>query len=86
MANFTITIPDAIVSRVVDGLAGQHGYQATTTDEDTGVVTPNPETKQDFARRMMRKWIKESVVAYETGLTEAARKAAEAKAELEIDI
>lgn len=72
MANITITIPDAQLTRVVDGIAGQNNYQATIPDpaNPTGPPIANPETKNQFVKRMMIKWAKESVKAWEA--TQAA--------------
>lgn len=66
MATLVLTIPDAQLTRVVDGIAGQHNYQAMVPapiPSDPPVT--NPETKNQFAKRMMIKWAKDSVKAWE---------------------
>jgi hypothetical protein len=56
MATISFTIPDAIVNRVLDGIAYYHGYQDTIFDGTK--LIPNPETKLAFARRMIKKsWL-----------------------------
>lgn len=47
MAVISITIPDAQINRVIDGICLACNYQATIN----GVA--NPETKAQFAKRML---------------------------------
>jgi uncharacterized protein (DUF1800 family) len=70
MATIVITIPDAVLGRVIDGMAAAHGYQEVLEDD-----TPNPETKAQFARRIVRQFIKDSVKSAE--VTAASRTAAD---------
>lgn len=56
MATITVTIPNAILPRVIDGMAYHHGYAPTLENGD-----PNPETKAQFAQRKVREFIKQSV-------------------------
>ena len=60
-AEFILTIPNSQVTRVVNGMAFTHGYKAVL---DNG--NPNPESKSQFAKRMLREFIKSSVVKAET--------------------
>lgn len=53
MANISITIPDAALSRVVDSICIKHSYQAILMD---GSV--NTETKGQFAKRMIAQTVK----------------------------
>lgn len=64
MAQIIITIPDAQITRVVTDICGLFGYQATFTDI-TGAVTPNPETPNQFAKRMVVETVKSWVKTYE---------------------
>lgn len=48
----SITIADAQATRVIDGICTRHDYQPTIN----GV--PNPETKNQFAKRMLIQDIK----------------------------
>ncbi len=71
-ADLTVTIPDPVAQRVLEGLAGNNNYQAQVPDpskmldpSDPTVWMPNPETKAQFAKRMVKEWIKASVRAYE---------------------
>jgi len=74
MASITITIPDAIASRVVNGFAIHYGYAAILQDG-----TPNPETKTQFAKRKLIELIKQAVKASEiqTAANAAATTAAD---------
>lgn len=65
MATISITIADADLSRVVTDLCGFYGYQATLTDI-LGNTTPNPETPNQFARRMIVQSIKSACATYES--------------------
>lgn len=57
MAQIAITIPDASLARVVGDICTLFSYQATLTDL-TGNQTPNPETQNQFAKRMLIQTIK----------------------------
>lgn len=54
MATITITIPDAILQRVLDGYAIANGYQPKLEDG-------TPETKAAFAKRKIIEHIRSSV-------------------------
>ena len=72
----TINIPDAIATRVVNGVAYQHGYADTIINEQ-GEEIDNPETKAVYAKRMVIQNIKNAVRAYEaTQAAETARQLA----------
>ncbi len=59
MADITITIPNAALTRVVDGICGIHNYtQATEGD-------PTPPTKNQFAKRALIDIIKHWVRTFE---------------------
>lgn len=81
-ADFIITIPNDQVTRVVNGMALTHGYQDTLNDG-----SPNPETKNQFAKRMLRKFVKSSVITAEAiQAADIARDIARQNAEAEISI
>ncbi len=85
MAQISITIPNASVSRVVDGVCGFFNYQAILISP-IGEQTPNPETKNQFAQRMVVVAVKSWVKSFESQqAAEAARAAANTSADL-IDI
>ena len=71
----TINIKDEESNRIIDGVAYQYDYQDTVSDpEKEGEVIPNPETKEDFVKRMTIEWLKENVKAYEVNkATDTAR-------------
>lgn len=77
-----LNIPDAVAGRVVDGIAGQYGWTAKLPDG-----SDNPEAKHQFAKRILVRWLKESVAAHESQVAaEQARKQAVQAAESEITI
>jgi hypothetical protein len=65
MAEVTITIPDALLSRVADGFAGYYGYQDTITDPGTGAQVPNPQTKAQHMRERVIEHVKAVVGDHE---------------------
>ncbi len=71
MATITVTIPDAVAVRVRDAFTATYGYQ-TTIDG-----LPNPETPTLFVQRMVREYVKQTMVNYEaqTASTTATGKA-----------
>jgi hypothetical protein len=76
MATITLTIPDAVLPRVVDALCS-YGDRA----EDAAVA------KGAFAKGVLIEWVTGVTFAYETRLAaEAARVAADAKARAEVTI
>lgn len=78
MAQIIIDItPAAAVTRAVDAVCSNNGYQATIDGQ------PNPETKNQFAKRMLAAWVRSQVVRYESEIaTKEARETATASAEL----
>lgn len=68
-AEITITIPDAHIARVRDSIAANRGY--TGTDPQG-----NPETKTQFAKRMIVQWIKTEVKRAEGHTATTAAQAA----------
>lgn len=76
MAILIVTFPDAIATRVVDGVIAQHGF-----DPLGGL------TKAQFAQQVLAEIVKSKVIAHEaTTAGEASRKSAEDKARSEIII
>lgn len=59
MPDITITIPSTKLDRVVNGICGHYGYQAEINGE------PNPESKVQFAKRMLVSYVKDCVMTYE---------------------
>jgi len=85
MASITLTIPDPIAVRVLNGFAYSTGYQDTVFVD--GVEEPNPESKINYSKRILGEWIKKQVVAYEvSAATTAAAEAARDTSEAEITI
>jgi hypothetical protein len=80
MAQITITIPDAIASRVINGFAKRYNYSPTLEDGSA-----NPETKSQFAKRKVIEFIKAAV--RETEIQDATNAAATtAAASVDTDI
>lgn len=81
MATLTITIPAGQVNRVVDAIAARFGYTGFEPDNVT------PQTKSEFCRKLIIKYIKDNVKAHEAGTAgKTAFDTAEADAELNITI
>lgn len=75
MASITITIPNPVLTRVIDGVALGHGWKPLV-DDGNGNQIPNPETKTDYAKRIIKEYVKKSVIRHEAGLAEKAAKVA----------
>ena len=75
---FSWTMTAENKTRVIEGIAMQHGYQDQIADPDNeGEMIANPESKGDFALKMTKQWIIENVKAYEAN--KAAEEARAAK-------
>lgn len=84
MATITLTIPDAILPRVIAGMCGHYGYEDTITDPaNPENIIPNLETKGEFCRRMVRQHVKRVVLQWEA---EQAFLASQAAGESEVNI
>lgn len=76
MASINITIPDAVVSRVLDALSAKWGY-----DSNSGL------NKAQFARQTLAAYVKATVREYESHQAAVAAKAtAQASVDSEITI
>lgn len=74
MAQWTFTVPDNLATRVVNAIARIKNYQPTIDGQ------PNPETKAQFAKRMVREQVKRWVVDGEGHAgDQTAREAAESE-------
>jgi len=71
VASIAINIPDGKLQRVIDGIAVARNYRATMSDG-----TPNPETKAQFARRMVAEQIKDWVAQAEGAAADIAARQA----------
>lgn len=91
MAQFSIEIADADITRVLDAVAANYNRQEQVPNPDFDEALPesqanvrmidNPETIAQFANRMVRNFLAENVKAYEVKLAkQAATEAAEASA------
>lgn len=74
MATFSLDIPDDVVSRVVDALAGNYNYRAQIPNPDNpGEMIDNPQSKVDFGMDQIRAFLILNVHSYE--VNEAAKEA-----------
>lgn len=73
MASISIDTGSAAqTNRIVDAFCAVYNYQ--TTIPDNGGTIPNPENKNQFAKRMLARYVKDVVKGYEANLAaEAAR-------------
>lgn len=69
MTALTITIPDAVAARVIDGICGELGYQATINGQ------PNPQTKAQFAKAALVLYAKRLVQQWEAAQADVAARA-----------
>lgn len=76
----TLTIPDAVATRVIDALCLRGGYSVAVLQN--GVLVPNPLTRAQFARQTLVEFIKDSVKALEG---ETALRNAKAVADTKVD-
>lgn len=83
MANINLAIPDAVLSRVIDAIAAENNYDEQKQAD---------ETKGQFAKRMVIRYVKETVKRYEatvavTALDEpTVHEQAMANAETQVEI
>lgn len=78
--NFTISIPDDQRSRVLDAFSARYGYTSEVPDGNGGMI-PNPETRGQFAKRMLSDYVK--TVVREAEIDSASRTAAASAAAAE---
>jgi hypothetical protein len=69
MATITITIPDNEIARAISAICKKYNYQDTILGTPEQGMIPNPESKAQFAKRMVAQIIKDAVLQQE--LTEA---------------
>lgn len=65
MTDIILTIPNDKINLVVDAICVTRGYQETIDEE------PNPETKPQFAKKVIGGYVRDIVKAYEKRLHEA---------------
>lgn len=88
MANFIVTFPNAVQTRIENSIAEHFSYSDQISDPNNpGQTIPNPETKAQFAERMFKEQFKKWVVDIEAGnAAKAARIAQETTSNSEINI
>ena len=70
MASINLQIPDAVISRVINAICAQQGYQAELVAED-GTTSSNPQTKAQFAKQFIIRVVMENVKRHEANLAAA---------------
>lgn len=81
--NFSFTVSEVNKARIINGVCYQNNYRDQIEDpENEGEMIANPETKAQFAKRMIKEYIKNNVRAYE--VSKAVSEARKAKME-EVD-
>lgn len=77
MATISIDIPDAVQPRVLDAFATVYGRPEQIPDPNDATKTiSNPETKAQFARRMLKQHVRDVLTSHEASAdAEAARTA-----------
>lgn len=86
MAAFSIEIADSDISRVIDAVCANYNRPEQvenpdfSPDEEVSDTNPdmieNPETKNQFANRMVRKFLSDHVAAHEVRVAKEAAAAA----------
>ena len=86
MATVTITIPDAVLARVLSGFCYQNGYSDTIVDPNNiNSTLPNPVSKATFAKQQLIAHIVNAVRSYEISqAAQAAQQAASAAVDSQI--
>ena len=59
---FSFTVPDDKKAQVIDEFASQNGYQSEMLVD--GEMIPNPQTKTNFSKQVVLRFIKDSLKAY----------------------
>lgn len=67
MATITLTVSAGDLARAVDALGTRWGYLAVLADG-----SPNPQSKGEFVRLQIAKWIKSEVHQHELATAQAA--------------
>lgn len=76
MASISFNLPDNKIDAIVDAFSTQEGYQAMIWEND--VQIPNPETRLQFTKSVLRQMMKAAYVNHQANLAkEAARVVAE---------
>jgi hypothetical protein len=83
MADITITIPNDKLDIVVDAFADQYNYQETIGDED-GNQIPNPTSKNQFAKNIIKSFVKQVYVAKKVKELDATRQTTVDNAETDV--
>ena len=84
MATISFTIPDELLPRIIAGMCGLHNYPTEIQNPDNpDEMIPNPESKSNFVKKIIKKRIKRDVLEWEG---EEAQRTAYITGETEVDI
>lgn len=70
--DYTITIPSNCVDDLVNGICYDFGYQENVPDSEGGTI-PNPESKNDFAKRIHKEWLRQKYIDERVRSNDAVR-------------
>jgi len=81
-----LTIPDLVKDRVIDAICARYGYDDPVLQPD-GSYAPRTETKPQFGKQIINKFLKDTVKDYEGEMAYiAAKNAAVAQADSDITL
>lgn len=73
MASISFNLPDDKIDAIVNAFSTQEGYQTMVWEND--VLIPNPETRLQFTKKILRQIMKTAYVNQHAELAKAAAKA-----------
>jgi len=73
MASISFNLPDDKIDAIVDAFSTQEGYQTMIWEND--VQVPNPETRLQFTKKVLRQIMKAAYVNHQAELAKVAAKA-----------
>ena len=73
MATISFNLPDNKIDAIVDAFSTQEGYQDMVWEND--VQIPNPETRLQFTKKVLRQIMKTAYVNRQAELAKATAKA-----------
>lgn len=73
MASISFNLPDDKIDAIVDAFSTQEGYQTMIWEND--VQVPNPETRLQFTKKILRQIMKTAYINKQAELAKAAARA-----------
>lgn len=72
MASISFNLPDNKIDTIVDAFSTQEGYQTMVWENDA--MVPNPETRLQFTKKILRQIMKTAYVNHQAELAKEAAK------------